>query len=108
VSFFPSVASESQLIYSILFADVQPICEQVSLVLKRKAPCQIDDDEDDAAVSAGEQSEYDAALIGAACDLVGSLASTLGADFAQLFPAFQTDMASYYVSFSQSLSHILE
>ncbi|GAA5895652.1 uncharacterized protein JCM6883_001576 [Sporobolomyces salmoneus] len=75
---------------------VQPICEQVSLILKRKAPCQIDDDEDEAAVTAGEQSEYDAALIGAACDLVGSLASTLGADFAQVFPAFQADMASYY------------
>ncbi|GAA5927116.1 uncharacterized protein JCM15063_000459 [Sporobolomyces koalae] len=75
---------------------VQPICEQVSLILKRKAPCQIGDDEDDAAIAAGEQSEYDAALIGAACDLVGSLASTLGSDFAQLFTAFQADMTSYY------------
>lgn len=78
--------------------DVQPICEQISLILKRKAACQIDDDEDEAAVTAGEQSEYDAALIGAACDLVGSLASTLGADFAQLFPAFQSDMTAYYKS----------
>ncbi|GAA5874928.1 hypothetical protein JCM1840_007153 [Sporobolomyces johnsonii] len=75
---------------------VQPICEQLSLILKRKAPCQIGDDEDEQNVAAGEQSEYDAALIGAACDLVGSLASTLGADFAQLFPAFASDMSSYY------------
>ncbi|GAA6010123.1 hypothetical protein JCM10207_007571 [Rhodosporidiobolus poonsookiae] len=75
---------------------VQPICEQVSLILKRKAPCQVADDEDEAAVAAGEQSEYDAALIGAAADLVGSLASTLGADFAQLFPAFLGDMVAYY------------
>ncbi|GAA6058985.1 hypothetical protein JCM10212_001695 [Sporobolomyces blumeae] len=75
---------------------VQPVCEQISLILKRKAACQIGDEEDEAAIAAGEQSEYDAALIGAACDLVGSLASTLGPDFAQLFPAFQVDMMSYY------------
>ncbi|BGP17525.1 hypothetical protein JCM10213v2_005558 [Rhodosporidiobolus nylandii] len=75
---------------------VQPICEQLSLILKRKAPCQIADDEDEAAVAAGEQSEYDAALIGAAADLVGSLATTLGSDFAQLFPAFLPDMVAYY------------
>ncbi|GAA5974435.1 hypothetical protein JCM11641_003210 [Rhodosporidiobolus odoratus] len=80
----------------IVPAYVQPVCEQLSLILKRKAPCQIADDEDEAAVAAGEQSEYDAALIGAAADLVGSLATTLGSDFAQLFPAFLPDMVAYY------------
>ncbi|GAA6036695.1 hypothetical protein JCM8097_003433 [Rhodosporidiobolus ruineniae] len=75
---------------------VQPICEQLSLILRRKAPCQISDDDDAEAVAAGEQSEYDAALIGAAADLVGSLATTLGSDFAQLFPAFLPDMVAYY------------
>ncbi|GAA5849155.1 hypothetical protein JCM8547_006464 [Rhodosporidiobolus lusitaniae] len=75
---------------------VEPICEQISLILRRKAPCQITDEDDEANVAAGEQSEYDAALIGAAADLAGSLASTLGPDFALVFPAFLPDMAGYY------------
>jgi hypothetical protein len=77
---------------------VQPICEQISLILRRQAPCQISDEDDEAAQQAGEQSEYDAALIGSAADLVGSLATTLGSDFAQLFPAFLPDMVAYYDS----------
>ncbi|BGP33234.1 hypothetical protein JCM10296v2_005028 [Rhodotorula toruloides] len=75
---------------------VQPICEQVSAILQRKAKCQIGDDEDEVEAGEHEQSEYDAALVGAACDLVGSLASTLGADFAQLFSAFMPSMIAYY------------
>ncbi|GAA5839614.1 hypothetical protein JCM9279_005998 [Rhodotorula babjevae] len=77
---------------------IQPICEQLSAILQRKALCQTanaEDDEVEAGVEA-DQSEYDAALIGAAADLVGSLATVLGGDFAQLFAAFLPDMVKYY------------
>ncbi|POY75272.1 hypothetical protein BMF94_1642 [Rhodotorula taiwanensis] len=78
---------------------VQPICEEVSKILQRKAACQLDDDEDEEderEQNGADQSEYDAALIGAAADLVGSLATTLGADFAPLFSGFLPDMVKYY------------
>ncbi|GAA5827495.1 hypothetical protein JCM11251_003835 [Rhodosporidiobolus azoricus] len=75
---------------------VEQICTRISEILRRKAKCQISDEDDAEVVAAGEQSEYDAALIGAAADLVGSLATTLGSDFAQLFPAFLPDMVAYY------------
>ncbi|KAM0786714.1 hypothetical protein ACM66B_002156 [Microbotryomycetes sp. NB124-2] len=76
---------------------VEPICTHLDELLRRQAPCQIDEDaEDDDVPGLGEQSEYDAALIGAACDLVGTLASVLGSDFAQLFPTFLPNMAQYY------------
>lgn len=69
-------------------------------ILKRTAPCQVgDEEEEDAANNAADVSEYDAALIGAACDLVGTLSSTLGSDFAQIFPTFAGSMASYAVGF---------
>lgn len=54
------------------------------------------DPEGDGGAAPGEQSEYDAALISSACDLVGTLASVLGSDFAQLFNTFLPDMAQYY------------
>ncbi|GAA5999843.1 uncharacterized protein JCM10292_003769 [Rhodotorula paludigena] len=73
---------------------VQPICEQLSAILQRKALCQMAADDEEGAEA--DQSEYDAALIGAAADLVGTLATTLGADFAQLFAAFLPDMVKYY------------
>lgn len=78
---------------------VQPICEQVSAILQRKALCQTtnaDEDEEEQGGAEADQSEYDAALIGAAADLVGSLATVLGGDFAQLFGAFLPDMVKYY------------
>ncbi|KAK4700212.1 importin-4, partial [Phenoliferia sp. Uapishka_3] len=75
---------------------VEPICTHLQEILQRKAACQIDGVEDDANIAAGEQSEYDAALISAAMDLVGTLASVLGADFAQLMPMFQNEMTQYY------------
>ncbi|KAI5478132.1 hypothetical protein MNV49_005396 [Pseudohyphozyma bogoriensis] len=75
---------------------IEPICKHIDAILKRTAACQVGDEEDGENVAAGEQSEYDAALISSACDLVGTLASVLGPDFAQLFPMFLADMASYY------------
>ncbi|KAK4049598.1 hypothetical protein OIV83_004096 [Microbotryomycetes sp. JL201] len=77
---------------------VEQMCTHLDELLRRQAPCQVDEDaeEDEPAPGLGDQSEYDAALIGAACDLVGTLASVLGADFAQLFPTFLPNMAQYY------------
>lgn len=77
---------------------VQPICEEVSKILQRKAACQLDDEEDevDEQEPAADQSEFDAALIGSAADLVGTLATVLGADFAPLFSGFLPDMVKYY------------
>lgn len=78
--------------------DVEPMCKHLDEILQRKAPCQIDDEADAEVQKLGEQSEYDAALVSSACDLVGTLASVLGSDFAQLFPTFLPHMAQYYVS----------
>jgi hypothetical protein len=73
------------------------MCGHLDLILQRKAPCQVDDEEEAEIAAAGDQSEYDAALISTACDLVGTLATVLGGDFAQLFPTFLPNMAQYYV-----------
>ncbi|KAM0750744.1 ARM repeat-containing protein [Meredithblackwellia eburnea MCA 4105] len=75
---------------------VEPICTHLQQILQRKAPCQVDPDDEEAAVAAGDQSEYDAALISSAMDLVGTLASVLGSDFAQLMPGFLAEMTQYY------------
>lgn len=80
-----------------MITDLEGICTHLSSILKRTAACQIDDDADGEVVASGEQSEYDAALISSACDLVGTLATVLGAEFAQLLPMFLNDMAQYYV-----------
>ncbi|SCV70350.1 BQ2448_1744 [Microbotryum intermedium] len=75
---------------------VERLAQHLDLILKRQAPCQISDEDDEEGVAAGEQSEYDAQLIGSASDLVGTLASVLGHDFAQLFNTFLPSMAQYY------------
>lgn len=77
------------------------ICHLALQILERKAPCQLDGDEDDDAPAAAseqpaEQSEYDSLLICSACDLVGSIAKALGGDFGQAFDQFLPQMAKYY------------
>lgn len=57
----------------------------------------MDDEVDEEAAANAEQSEYDAALVSAACDLVGTLATILGQEFASLFTTFLPAMAQYYV-----------
>jgi hypothetical protein len=54
-----------------------------------------------------DQSEYDAALISAACDLVGTLATIMGPEFAPLFSTFLPAMAQYYVRPAPSISMTL-
>lgn len=45
-----------------------------------------------------EQAEYESVLIAAAADIVGSLASVIGPDFAQAFESFMPAMFKFYVS----------
>lgn len=94
-------APDSSAIADSELIDLEPLVNNLVSILQRTAPCQIDDDEEEDA--GAEQSEYDAALISAACDLVGTLATVLGGDFASLFPMFFPPMKAYYVrSFSYS------
>lgn len=74
-----------------------PLVKHLIEILQRTAPCQVDDDDDQEGIASGEQSEYDAALISSACDLVGTLATVLGPEFAPLFPTFLPAMSKYYV-----------
>lgn len=71
-------------------------------ILERKAPCQLDADEDEdengPADQPAEQSEYDAMLICSACDLVAGLSKALGEEFGQAFGSFYPVISNYYVS----------
>jgi hypothetical protein len=80
---------------------VDNVCHIVLQILERKAPCQLDTDEEEETAATDkpeEQSEYDALLICSACDLVATLAKALGADFGQAFGQFYPEMAKFYVS----------
>lgn len=80
------------------------ICNQVLQILEKKAPCQLDTDEEEAPVDQpAEQSEYDALLICSACDLVAALAKAVGPDFGSAFGSFFPEMAKYYVSIAFAL-----
>ena len=81
----------------MLPADIEPLVNHLIQILQRTAPCQIDEDDEEEGAAAGEQSEYDAALISAACDLVGTIATVLGEEFAPMFPTFLPAMKQYYV-----------
>lgn len=71
-------------------------------ILERKAPCQLDADEDEddngPTDQPAEQSEYDAMLICSACDLVAGLSKALGEEFGQAFGSFYPVISNYYVS----------
>ncbi|OMH82724.1 putative importin subunit beta-4 [Zancudomyces culisetae] len=67
---------------------VQPIVENLQLLLQKKALCQMPDFEDDDEPVAGELAEYDSLLIGAAGDCVSELSNVMGASFVPLLPSF--------------------
>lgn len=83
----------------MLFVDVEKIALYASEILQEKALCQQDPDEDEEDRVEGESSEYESALISNASDLVGALASVLGADFAQPFGQFLPLIKKFYVRF---------
>lgn len=76
----------------------EKIASYASEILEGKALCQQDPDEDEGDVNEeGDTSEYESALISNASDLVGALASVLGADFAAPFGKFLPLIRKYYV-----------
>lgn len=84
----------------IVPAHLEEICKLVVDILQGRALCQMtgDEDEDEEPGVTAEVSEYDAALIGSALDLVGTLATALGRDFSQLYQLFVPHMVKYYDS----------
>jgi hypothetical protein len=76
----------------------EKIAAYAAEILEGKALCQQDPDEDeDEGGEEGDTSEYESALISNASDLVGALASVLGADFAAPFAKFLPLIRKYYV-----------
>lgn len=76
----------------------EKIAAYAAEILEGKALCQQDPDEDeDEGNEEGDTSEYESALISNASDLVGALASVLGADFAGPFGKFLPLIRKYYV-----------
>lgn len=66
------------------------------LVLEGKGPAQVDADGEEEEETAEEGSEYESVLISAASDLVGALATVLGADFVEPLKQFMPALAKYY------------
>lgn len=70
-------------------------CRLVLTILERKSTAQLDGDFEESSAT-GDLSEVESSLIGCATDLVGTLATVLGADFAQVFQQFLPCVAKYY------------
>lgn len=72
------------------------MCTYIVQILERKAPCQQDADlVEEATPATGELSEVESSVISAASDLVGTLATALGADFVTAFGQFLPLMLRY-------------
>ena len=67
-------------------------------VLEQKALCQQDPDQDESEDAPEDSAEYDSILISSAGDLVASLATALGPDFASGYEKFAPLIMKYYVS----------
>ncbi|ORY60375.1 armadillo-type protein [Leucosporidium creatinivorum] len=73
----------------IVPAHLEDVCKRLEEVLSHRAPCQVDDgDEDEDNEEAVEQSESEAELLISAADLVGTLATVLGGQFAPFMSTF--------------------
>lgn len=81
----------------MMCADHEEIRNIVVQVLEQKAYCQQDPDQDDEEEAPEDQAEYDSVLISSAGDVVASLATALGSDFAPAFPEFYRLLAKFYV-----------
>lgn len=99
-----SSSSDLDIVLSHLSKDLNEACTYTLQILERKALCQQDPDQDEADVLEEEQAEYESVLIAAAADIVGSLASVIGPDFAQAFESFMPAMFKFYVSRNEDLS----
>ncbi|KAF8311476.1 ARM repeat-containing protein [Clavulina sp. PMI_390] len=81
---------------------INEICTYTLQILERKALCQQDPDQDDEEVEEGEQAEYESVLVSGAMDVVGALATVLGADFSTAFESFLTPIFKFYSKNSAS------
>jgi hypothetical protein len=79
--------------------DFERIGNYAKEILEQKALCQLDPDADDDVPEDEDTSEYESALISNASDVVGALASVLGADFAGPFGQFLPLIRKFYVRF---------
>lgn len=73
-------------------------------ILDQKAVCQQDPDQDDTEEAPEDTAEYDSILISSAGDLVASLSTALGPDFAKAFLTFFPLITKYYVRARSLLS----
>lgn len=79
------------------YLDIKDIFEMIGLVLGQKAVCQLDPDQEASEEQPEDQAEEDSMLISAASDVVASLASALGSQFAEPFRTFFPLIIKYYV-----------
>jgi len=74
---------------------LQETCENVKAILEGKHVCQNDPDAEEDEIPLEEQAEFDSVLISSTSDVISTLASVLGADFAQMFGSFLPLLAKY-------------
>ncbi|GAA97754.1 uncharacterized protein L969DRAFT_277116 [Mixia osmundae IAM 14324] len=86
----------------ILPDPTETICQRLHEIIERKALCQTLDADPEDDEAAQDVSEWDAALIRSAEELVGTLASVLGNDFSQAFGTFLPALVKYYNGTTQA------
>ncbi|KAG8884617.1 hypothetical protein FRB98_002297 [Tulasnella sp. 332] len=72
----------------LLDGHLEEICQNVKIILEGKSLCQQDPDAEEDEEPLEDQAEFDSVLISSTSDVVATLASVLGADFAQVFGTF--------------------
>ncbi|VDC01452.1 unnamed protein product [Peniophora sp. CBMAI 1063] len=75
---------------------LEQLCTITVQILKQKALCQQDPNQDDADEAPEESAEYESVLISSAQDLVATIANVLGPMFSQLFATFLPLIGKYY------------
>lgn len=85
----PACRSLLQIPYLLLvIPELEDICQNVKMILEGKSLCQQDPDADEDEEPLEDQAEFDSVLISSTSDVVATLASVLGPDFAQVFGTF--------------------
>ncbi|KAG9036319.1 hypothetical protein FRB95_009241 [Tulasnella sp. JGI-2019a] len=72
----------------LLEGHLEEICQNVKTILEGKSLCQQDPDAEEDEEPLEDQAEFDSVLISSTSDVVATLASVLGADFARVFGTF--------------------
>ncbi|KAJ1972304.1 hypothetical protein H4R34_005452 [Dimargaris verticillata] len=72
------------------------ICQELSAVFAKSAPCQEDVDDEDNQMDEEEKAKRDALVVGGAADVVAALCAVIGPGFANYFQAFVPAIREYY------------